>query len=127
MRRSAILVTAFLAVTIVSAAKPTAQSKPTLTPADYDQFESVSPGATRGGLSPDGKWLVYNINRVGGDNELRLIPSAGSSDAPKVVAFGSGATCRGAGPTVVRQHSAIAAGTGAGHFIARSSRGLRRA
>ena len=31
-----------------------AQSKPTLKPADYDQFESVSAAAGRGGLSPDG-------------------------------------------------------------------------
>ena len=52
MRKSAILVTSFLAVIIVSAATPTAQTKPTLKPADYDQFESVSAGAPRGGLSP---------------------------------------------------------------------------
>src|SRR6187549_676628 len=92
MRKSAILVTSFLAVFVVAAATPAAQTKPTLTPADYDQFESVSPGAARGGLSPNGKWLVYNITRVGGDNELRIIPTAGASEAPRVVAFGSGAS-----------------------------------
>ena len=91
MRKSAILLTSFLAVLIVSAATPTAQSKPTLTPSEYDQFETISAGAPRGGLSPNGKWLVYNINRIGGDNELRLIPATGSSEAPRVVAFGSGA------------------------------------
>ena len=93
MRKSAILVTSFLAVLIVSAATPTAQTKPTLKPADYDQFESVSPGASRGGLSPNGKWLVYTINRIGGDNELRIIPATGAtaSESPRVVAFGTGA------------------------------------
>src|SRR5687768_14123427 len=93
MRKSAILVTSFLAVLIVSAATPTAQTKPTLTPADYDQFESVSPGAPRGGLSPNGKWLAYNINRIGGENELRIIPATGAtaSEPPRVVAFGTGA------------------------------------
>src|SRR5687767_7719433 len=93
MRKSAILVTSFLAVLIVSAATPTAQSKPTLTPADYDQFESVSPAAPRGGLSPNGKWLAYNINRIGGNNELRIIPATGASAAetPRVVAFGTAA------------------------------------
>ena len=93
MRKSAILVTSFLAVIIVSAATPAAQTKPTLTPADYDQFESVSPGASRGGLSPNGKWLAYNINRIGGENELRIIPATGAtaSEPPRVVAFGTGA------------------------------------
>ena len=92
MRRSAIFVTSFLAVLIVSAATPTAQTKPTLTPADYDQFESVSPAAPRGGLSPNGKWLAYNINRIGGENELRIIPATGPSEEPRVVKFGSGAS-----------------------------------
>src|SRR5687768_673875 len=94
MRRSAIFVTSFLAVLIVSAATPTAQTKPTLTPADYDQFESVSPAAPRGGLSPNGKWLAYNINRIGGENELRIIPATGTppSEEPRVVKFGSGAS-----------------------------------
>jgi dienelactone hydrolase len=92
MRRSITFAASFLTLLVVSAASPAAQTKPTLTPADYDQFESVSPGAARGGLSPNGKWLVYNINRIGGDNELRIIPAAGTSEAPKVVAFGSGAS-----------------------------------
>ncbi|MEO6223570.1 MAG: prolyl oligopeptidase family serine peptidase, partial [Vicinamibacterales bacterium] len=61
---------------------------------DYDQFESVSPGAARGGLAPNGKWLAYNITRVGGDNELRIIPASGvtASEALRVVAFGSQAS-----------------------------------
>ena len=28
-------------------------------------------GVARGGLSPDGKWLAYGINRSNGNNELR--------------------------------------------------------
>jgi dienelactone hydrolase len=93
MRRSVILAASFFAAFVVSAATPTAQSKPTLTPPDYDQFESVSAGASRGGLSPNGKWLAYSINRIGGDSELRLIPATGlpPSEQPRVVAFGSGA------------------------------------
>ena len=92
MRRSITFAASFLTLLIVSAASPTAQTKPTLTPADYDQFESVSAGAARGGLSPNGKWLVYNINRIGGDSELRIIPATGASEAPRVIAFGSGAS-----------------------------------
>jgi dipeptidyl aminopeptidase/acylaminoacyl peptidase len=64
-----------------------AQSKPTLTPADYEQFESLSTGQ-RGGLSPDGAWLAYGINRVGGENELR-IAKVGTIEPVKAVAFGS--------------------------------------
>jgi len=72
----------------VFAADPFAQAKPTLTPADYDQFESIGAGAARGGLSPDGKWLAYGINRVGGANELR-ITKVGETTPVKTVAFGS--------------------------------------
>ena len=72
----------------VLATDPFAQSKPTLAPADYDQFESITSGAARGGLSPDGKWLAYGINRVGGANELR-ITKVGEVAPVKTVAFGS--------------------------------------
>jgi dipeptidyl aminopeptidase/acylaminoacyl peptidase len=49
----------------------TAQHRAPLTPADYGQFESLAlpPGA---GLSPDGRWLAYGINRSNRHNELRL-------------------------------------------------------
>lgn len=79
--RVAVLASFFTAISI-------AQSKPTLTPADYDQFESLTPGAARGGLSPDGRWLAYGINRVGGYNELR-IARIGDAAPVKTVAFGS--------------------------------------
>ena len=59
MRQIILALTSVLVLSFVLAADPTAQSKPTLKPADYDQFESVSPAAGRGGLSPDGKWFAY--------------------------------------------------------------------
>jgi len=88
MRRVLYSMVGLVAFVAVFAADPFAQSKPTLTPADYDQFESIVPGAARGGLSPDGKWLAYGINRVGGTNELR-ITKVGEVSAVKTVGFGS--------------------------------------
>ncbi len=86
MRRAlfALVAVAFVA----AAARPATQSKPTLQPADYDQFESLVPGGARGGLSPDGQWIIYGINRVGGQNELRLA-RVGTVAPVKTVAFGS--------------------------------------
>jgi dipeptidyl aminopeptidase/acylaminoacyl peptidase len=88
MRRALTSALALILFVAVSAADPFAQSKPTLTQADYDQFESVSAGAARGGLSPDGKWLAYGITRVGGNNELR-VAKVGDIAPVKTVAFGS--------------------------------------
>jgi dienelactone hydrolase len=80
-----------LAVCVLSlAAGLLAQSKPTLKPAEYDQFESVFPAAQRGGLSPDGRWLAYSISKVNGDSELRIVPAAGGN-VLKTIPFGSGA------------------------------------
>jgi dipeptidyl aminopeptidase/acylaminoacyl peptidase len=45
-----------------------AQTRPTVSPADYGKWES--PGAAH--LSPDGRWLAYGVNRVSEENELRL-------------------------------------------------------
>lgn len=56
-------------------------------PADYGQWETLSPGASRGGLSSDGQWLAYVIGRSNGNNELR-IQKLSSSDT-KTVAFGT--------------------------------------
>jgi hypothetical protein len=94
MRRSAIVTAAFSALLVGWAAGPSAQSKPTVTPAEYEQFETLTAGAARGGLSPDGRWLAYGINRVGGNNELRLAatgtPGATTSaPEPRVMAFGT--------------------------------------
>jgi dienelactone hydrolase len=90
MRQVARICSFAVLATIVLAAYPAAQSKPTLKPADYDQFESVSTAAGRGGLSPDGRWFAYAITKVGGDGDLRIAPVSGTA-APKVVPFGSGA------------------------------------
>jgi dipeptidyl aminopeptidase/acylaminoacyl peptidase len=54
------------------------------TPADYGQWESLS---TTGGLSPDGKWVVYAINRSDRNNELRFANLADATT--KVIAFGA--------------------------------------
>src|SRR3990167_9381218 len=90
MRRSAIVVASILVFVSAWAIAPSAQTKPTITAAEYDQFESLSAGAPRGGLSPDGKWLAYGISRVGGNNELRIVPASGGAGAePRVVAFGT--------------------------------------
>ena len=63
-----------------------AQSKPVPTPADWGQWESLAPQA-RGGLSPDGKWMVYGVNRSNRDNELRVTNIAAGTT--NVAAFGS--------------------------------------
>ena len=58
-----------------------AQSKPTLAPSDYGKWETLGAG----NLSPDGKWLAYEIRRTSGDGELRVAPVAGGKT--QVVAF----------------------------------------
>jgi dipeptidyl aminopeptidase/acylaminoacyl peptidase len=62
-----------------------AQTKPTLLPADYGKWETLGAGD----LSPDGKWLAYEIRRSSGDGELRIAPVAGGKT--QVVAFCSSA------------------------------------
>ena len=92
MSRRLIALSTVLFVALVLPSRPGAQSKPTLKPADYDQFETVGPGAGRGGLSPDGKWFAYSVTKVGGDSELRVAQVGGT--ASKNVPFASGArTC----------------------------------
>lgn len=49
-----------------------AQTKGPAQPADYGQFESLAMPREFGGLSPDGKWLAYGINRSNRNNELRI-------------------------------------------------------
>src|SRR5688500_15568493 len=63
-----------------------AQSRPTVTPADYGRFEQL--GATA--LSPDGKWLAYGLTRVNERNELRLRPL--DRDTLLTIAWGSAPT-----------------------------------
>ena len=77
-----------LAVALAGAA-PLAQSKQPPSPAEWGQFETLAPQA-RGGLSPDGRWLAYGLNRSNRENELRLRNIA--STAEKTVKYATGAT-----------------------------------
>jgi dipeptidyl aminopeptidase/acylaminoacyl peptidase len=62
------------------------QTRSPVTPADYGKFETLVAQA-RGGLSPDGRWLAYGINRSNRENELRVASVA--SGETKTIAFGS--------------------------------------
>ena len=66
------------------------QARPAVTQADYGKFESLVP-QPRGGLSPDGRWLAYGINRSNRENELRLAPVAAGATAgeTKTIPFGT--------------------------------------
>lgn len=73
-----------------------AQTKLPPTPADYGQWETLVEGGGGGrggggagvtGLSPDGKWLAYGINRSNGNNELRVTNLA--SNMTKTTVFGA--------------------------------------
>src|SRR4051812_9519330 len=70
-----------LSLPLLVAACLCAQPKPTLKPADYAKWETLGQAA----ISPDGKWVAYDIRRTGGDNELRISPAAGGK--PYTVAF----------------------------------------
>lgn len=63
-----------------------AQARQPPTPADYGQWESLA-AQPRGGLSPDGRWLAYGINRSNRDNELRVTKIADGTT--KTAAFGT--------------------------------------
>ena len=64
-----------------------AQTKPPVAPADYGQWEALAQAGARGGFSPDGRWLVYAINRSNRDAELRVTKL--SDGTTKTVAFGA--------------------------------------
>ena len=83
MRRS-IPVMTLIACTSVSAR---AQSKPPAPPSDYGQWESLVTFREYGGLSPDGKWLAYGINRSNRNNELRVTNIADGT--AKSIAYGT--------------------------------------
>src|SRR5947208_613680 len=69
------------------AATLTAQSKPPLNRTDYGQWESLATAGSRGGLSPDGAWVTYAINRSNRNNELRVTKIADGTT--KTLAFGA--------------------------------------
>lgn len=81
MRRSAVALLALVAPFTLAA-----QARPTLTPADYGQWQT--PGAPR--LSPRGDWVAVPIARVNEENELQLRGLA--RDTTIVVPYASGAT-----------------------------------
>ena len=56
-----------IAFTLVTQAAPAPPA-----PGDFAQWERLATVGDRGGLSPDGRWLVYGINRTNGDNEIRV-------------------------------------------------------
>jgi len=64
-----------------------AQTKPPATFADFGRWEALASAGMRGGLSPDGRWLVYAINRSNRDNELRIAKLADGTT--KAAAFGA--------------------------------------
>jgi dienelactone hydrolase len=64
-----------------------AQTKTPVQPADYGQWESLAVPREFGGLSPDGKWLAYGINRSNRENELRVTNIADGTT--KTAAFGT--------------------------------------
>jgi dipeptidyl aminopeptidase/acylaminoacyl peptidase len=72
-----------------------AQTKLPPTSAEYGQWETLvesggggrGGGVSAGGLSPDGKWLAYGINRSNGNDELRVTNIAAGNT--KTTAFGS--------------------------------------
>ena len=88
MSRRLLALSTVLFVALLLPSRPVAQSKPTLKPADYDQFETVAPAAGRGGLSPDGKWFAYTVTKVGGDSELRITQVGGTVVEDRAVCLG---------------------------------------
>ncbi len=84
MRQTLVIVLfGFLALTITFGS----QTKPPATFADYGKWETLAPAGSYGGFSPDGRWLVYAINRSNRDNELCITKLA--DDTKKIAAFGT--------------------------------------
>lgn len=81
MRRTIAIALVFFSLIVASGA----QTKGPVPPSDYGQWESLAPFG--GGLSPDGKWLAYGINRSNRNNELRITNVADGTT--KTVAFAS--------------------------------------
>ena len=63
-----------------------AQQKSPIKAEDYGQWETLVSAGSYGGLSQDGQWLAYAINRSDGTNELRIIKLADGTTT--VAAFG---------------------------------------
>jgi dienelactone hydrolase len=76
-----------LILTLACNVSAIAQTKQPVPPSDYGQWESLQTFRDYGGLSPDGKWLAYGINRSNRNNELRVTNVA--DGATKTAAFGA--------------------------------------
>jgi acetyl esterase/lipase len=83
MKRTAALVSAVLLILSVMIS---AQTKKPPTFADFGRWETLARPSAYGGLSPDGRWLAYGINRSDRNNELRILNLADGT--VKVAAFG---------------------------------------
>ena len=81
-----ILITALLTVFTITIAFG-GQAKPLPTFSDYGQWETLTRSGSNGGLSPDGQWLAFGINRTNGNNELRIKKLVDGKT--EVVLFGS--------------------------------------
>lgn len=81
MRRTILAALLVLSLTLT----PRAQTKPTVPAAEYGPWETLVTAI--GGLSPDGKWLAYGINRSNRNNELRVTNVADGTT--KVAPFGA--------------------------------------
>lgn len=80
MQRKIVIAFLFLGLTATTGA----QSKGPVPPADYGQWENLASMPERGGLSPDGKWLAYGVNRSNRNNELRITNVAdGTTKSPR--------------------------------------------
>jgi dipeptidyl aminopeptidase/acylaminoacyl peptidase len=77
--RSLALAAALLAASAVMVSQNPSSSKPTVTKADYDKFESISGSA----LSPDGKWVAYGVTR----GERGAARGRGSEGPPPVLHY----------------------------------------
>jgi dienelactone hydrolase len=87
MRRTVTALLIGMSLTLTSGAQTKTTIPQPLTPTDYGQWETLVTTGTRGGLSPDGKWLAYGVNRSNRNNELRVMSVADGTT--KVAAFGA--------------------------------------
>jgi dipeptidyl aminopeptidase/acylaminoacyl peptidase len=79
--RAALVLTLTLAAPSIAA-----RQKSPVHPGDYGKFETLVT-QPRGGLSPDGRWIAYGVNRSSRENELRVANVADGS--VKTISFGS--------------------------------------
>ncbi len=80
-----LVLTTFLALGLAGVLA--AQDKLPVPASEYGQFGVLAPFAPNGGLSPDGQWLAYLVNRADRTAELHLASVAGGAD--KSVPFGA--------------------------------------